>query len=81
MKHLTFLHSVVKKRRTFGNITTEGESNSPWEIQDSYEDNTESLGEENDSIRYTSYEYLNNEAGMSKIELSYYFYIIFYVKW
>ncbi|EFN82967.1 hypothetical protein EAI_05722, partial [Harpegnathos saltator] len=34
MKYLTFLHSVVKKRRTFGNIAMEDESNSPSETQE-----------------------------------------------
>lgn len=80
MKYLAFLHSVVRKRRTFGNIPTEVESSSPFEIQDfdSQEDNTGSLIEENNnSIQYIDYEYLDDETGISKIGLSYYFYVVY----
>lgn len=51
MKYLAFLHSVVRKRRTFGNITIEDESSSPLEIQDldPHKDNTGSLIEENNN--------------------------------
>lgn len=62
MKHLPFLHSVVRKRRTFGNITIEDESNSPLEIQDfdPHENNTGSLIEENNnSLQYIDYEYVD----------------------
>lgn len=79
MKYLAFLHSVVRKRRTFGNITIEDESSSPLEIQDldPHEDNTGSLIEENNnSIQYIDYVYLDDEAGISKIGLSYYFYVV-----
>ncbi|XP_077260852.1 uncharacterized protein LOC143896733 [Temnothorax americanus] len=57
MKYLTFLHPVVKKRRTFGNITIEEESNSS-ETQDvdTYEENSQSMTENDDC---TNYEYLN----------------------
>ncbi|XP_029669947.1 uncharacterized protein LOC115239500, partial [Formica exsecta] len=64
MKHLAFLHSVVKKRRTFGNIAIEDESNSSLELQnfDPYEENRLS-NENNDSMQYIDYEYLDNETG------------------
>lgn len=78
MKHLAFLHSVVRKRRTFGNIVITDESNFPMEIQDcdSYKDNTENLSEENkNSAQYINYEYLDDETGISKIGISCYFYV------
>lgn len=48
MKYLASLHSVVKKRRTFGNITIEDESSSSLEIQDldPHDDNTGNLIED-----------------------------------
>lgn len=79
MKYLAFLHSVVRKRRTFGNITIEDESSSLLKIQnfDPHEDNTGSLIEENNnSIQYIDYEYLDDETGISKIGHTYYFYVV-----
>lgn len=75
MKYLTFLHSVVKKRRTFGNIAMEDESNSPSETQecdDLYEDSAKNLTAQDDSMQYIDYMYLDDETGISKIILSYY---------
>jgi len=69
---------VVKKRRTFGNIIIADSDSSPMEIQDcdSYEDNTGSLSEENNnSVQYINYEYLDDETDISKIGLSFYFYV------
>ncbi|KAM0728572.1 hypothetical protein ACS0PU_004827 [Formica fusca] len=59
------IHSVVKKRRTFGNIAIENKLNSLLGLQDfdPYEDNAKSLTEENnDSIQYIDYEYLDSET-------------------
>lgn len=85
MKYLTFLHSMVKKRRTFENIAIEDESNSPSETQDCdnlCEDNAKGLTAEDDSMQFIDYEYLDsNETGISKITLSYYSYIVSNVKY
>jgi len=65
MKYLTFLQSVVKKRRTFGNISKE---KSPWESQ-TYDDEDASLMEKDDTlVECTNYEYLEDETGIFKIE-------------
>ncbi|XP_025160984.1 uncharacterized protein LOC112588041 [Harpegnathos saltator] len=67
MKYLTFLHSVVKKRRTFGNIAMEDESNSPSETQefdDLYKDSAKNLTAEDDSMQYVDYMYLDDETGI-----------------
>lgn len=74
MKYLAFLHSVVKRRRTFGNILREN-SQSPWESQ-TYDEDLYQI-EKDDSIEFTNYEYLEDETGIFKINLCYYFYIIF----
>lgn len=65
LKYLAFLHSVVKKRRTFGNILRE-DSQFPWESQ-TYDEDI-SLIEKDDSIEFTNYEYLEDETGIFKIE-------------
>lgn len=65
MKYLAFLHSVVKRRRTFGNILKE-DSQSPWESQTYDEDIN--LTEKDDPIEFTNYEYLEDETGIFKIE-------------
>ena len=39
--------------------------------------NTENLSEENkNSVEYINYEYLDDETGISKIGISYYFYVV-----
>jgi len=75
MKYLTFLHSLVKRRQTFGNILTE-ESQSSWESQIYDEDIIEKddaidifkkQSGSIDSIEFTNYEYLD-ETGILKIK-------------